>query len=251
MKFKIYLEYCGSNYSGWQKQDNAKTIQGTLEKAIRNAFKKTKGQNKFIDLQASGRTDAGVHAIEQVCHVECETMLAPEILKMKINDELPSDINVLEIEKARKDFHARHSAKARQYLYVISKRRTALEKKYVWWVKDVLDVNRMKETSKLFYGMHDFRSFADKAISSEDDGKSTKCLIESIEVTDTSEKIFIRIKASHFLWKMVRRIAGVLVEAGRRKLSREDILSFLENRSEEPAKYTAPPSGLFLERVYY
>lgn len=251
MKFKILLEYCGTNYSGWQKQENAKTIQGTLIHAIREAFKKTKGQNKFIDLQASGRTDAGVHAIEQICHLECETMLAPEILKMKINDELPSDINILEIEKARRDFHARHTAKARQYLYVISKRRTALEKKFVWWVRDDLELNRMKEASKLFSGMHDFRSFADKAVSSEDDGKSTKCLIESIEVTDSPEKIFIRIKASHFLWKMVRRIVGILVEVGRGKLIKEDILSYLEHKSEEPAKYTAPPSGLFLEKVYY
>lgn len=128
MKFKIYLEYAGANYSGWQKQpgeSKVKTVQGTLITAIQSVFKKNKGVNKFIDLQGSGRTDAGVHAIEQVAHLECETMLAPEILKMKINDELPGDINILEIEKTRPDFHARHSAKSRQYLYVISKRRTA------------------------------------------------------------------------------------------------------------------------------
>jgi tRNA pseudouridine38-40 synthase len=251
MKFKIYLEYCGTNYSGWQKQENAKTIQGTLEKAVREAFKKTKGQNKFMGLQASGRTDAGVHAIEQICHLECETMLAPEIMKMKINDELPSDINILELEKARKDFHARHSAKARQYLYVISKRRTALEKKYVWWVKDKLDIEKMKKACRLFGGMHDFSSFTDRSALSEDDTKSAKCKVGFIEVTDSPEKILIRIKASHFLWKMVRRIVGVLVEVGRGKLTEEDIESYLNTYSEEPAKLTAPPSGLFLEKVYY
>ena len=99
MKFKLYIEYNGTNYSGWQKQGNAKTIQGTLIKAINEAFAITKGKNKFIDLQGSGRTDAGVHAIEQVAHLECETMLAPEIIKLKLNDLLPSDINILEIEK--------------------------------------------------------------------------------------------------------------------------------------------------------
>ncbi|RPI12669.1 MAG: tRNA pseudouridine(38-40) synthase TruA [Ignavibacteriae bacterium] len=246
-KFKIYLEYNGANYSGWQKQSNAKSIQDTLIKAINEAFKKTKGDNHFIDLQASGRTDAGVHAIEQVVHLLCETMLAPEILKMKINDELPSDINILEIEKTDNKFHARHSAKSRQYLYVISKRRTAFEKRFVWWIKDKLDVKKMKEAAKLFEGMHDFKSFSDD----DKEEKSTKCMIENITVEDTAEKIFIRIKASHFIWKMVRRIVGVLVEAGRGNMNNENIKLYLTTKSEIPAKYTAPPSGLFLEKIEY
>jgi len=256
MKFKIFLEYNGANYSGWQKQTNTdtKTVQGTLTKVILEIFGKSKNSNKnvkvinkFIDLQGSGRTDAGVHAIEQVAHLECETMLAPEILKMKMNDLLPSDINILEIEKALHSFHARHSAKSRQYLYVISKRRTAFDKRFVWWVKDKLNVTKMKEASEVFYGMHDFKSYADK--NSED--KSTKCLIESLEVTDSTDKIYIRIKASHFLWKMVRRIVGTLVEVGRGNFTKEDLEKFLNSYTEEPAKYTAPPSGLFLEKVNY
>jgi tRNA pseudouridine38-40 synthase len=250
MKFKIYLEYSGANYAGWQKQPGSKTktVQGTLIKVLEEIFSKTKGGGKFIDLQGSGRTDAGVHAIEQVAHLECETMLAPEILKMKINDLLTSDINILEIEKAPQGFHARHSAISRQYLYVISKRRTAFNKRFVWWIKDKLDVKKMKEASKVFTGMHDFKSFSDKDIEED---KSTKCLIESIEITDSPDKIYIRIKASHFLWKMVRRIVGVLVEAGRGNLTKHDIENFLKSYSEEPAQYTAPPSGLFLEKVYY
>jgi len=267
MKFKVFIEYAGTNYSGWQKQpgqSDVKTVQGTLAKAMESALKKTKGKNKFIDLQGAGRTDAGVHAIQQVAHLECETMLAPEILKMKINDELPSDINILEIEKAQKNFHARHDAKSRQYLYVISKRRTALEKRFVWWIKDKLDIKRMKEAAKLFTGMHDFRMFADKTTEDLKAGKSTKCLVESLEITDTSEKIFIRIKASHFLWKMVRRIAGALVEAGRGNVSVEDISRYLASGNRppllvkegsksifNPAEFTAPPSGLFLEKIFY
>jgi len=250
MKFKIYLEYSGANYSGWQKQPGEtkiKTVQGTLTSAIEKVFKQAKGANKFIDLQGSGRTDAGVHAIEQVAHLECETMLAPEILKMKTNDELPSDINILEIEKASKNFHARHDAKSRQYLYVISKRRTAFEKRYVWWIKDKLDVKKMRDVSKLFIGMHDFKSFSEKL----PEDKSTKCKIELIEITEDGNKIYIRIKASHFLWKMVRRIVGTLVEIGRGNFNNEDIQNFLSSHSGEPAKYTAPPSGLFLEKIYY
>ena len=250
MKFKIYLEYDGTRYSGWQKQPNqadTKTVQGTLIKVLKKIFAETKGNAKFIDLQGSGRTDAGVHAVEQVAHLECETVIAPEILKLKINDELPSDINILEIEKALINFHARHSAKSRQYLYVISKRRTAFEKKYVWWIKDKLDVKKMKEAIELFIGMHDFKSFSEK--NSED--KSAKCLIESLDITEDKMKIYIRIKASHFLWKMVRRIVGVLAEVGRGEMTKDDIHKFLNHYSKEPAEFTAPPSGLFLEKIYY
>ncbi|MDQ3019727.1 MAG: tRNA pseudouridine(38-40) synthase TruA [Bacteroidota bacterium] len=247
MRFKLFIEYDGTNYSGWQKQINAKTVQGTLIKSLESAFKKTKGENKFIDLQGSGRTDSGVHAIEQVAHLECSTMLAPHILKMKINDELPSDINILNIEKADKNFHARHSALSRQYLYRISKRRTAFEKKYVWWIKDELDIEAMKDSCKLLIGMNDFRSFSEP----DEDNNSTKVLVESIDVTDDDDIIYLRIKASHFLWKMVRRVIGTLAEVGRKNLKPDKIKYFLDKNSNEPAQYTAPPSGLFLEKIYY
>ncbi|MBK8550320.1 MAG: tRNA pseudouridine(38-40) synthase TruA [Ignavibacteria bacterium] len=247
MKLKLFIEYDGTNYSGWQKQNNAKSVQGTLIKSIESAFKKTKGENKLIDLQGSGRTDSGVHAIEQVAHIECNTMLAPHILNFKINDELPSDINILKIEKADSKFHARHSAVSRQYLYRISKRRTAFEKKYVWWIKDKLDVTEMKKASELMSGMKDFLSFSEP----DEENKSTKVLVENIDVSEDDELILIKLKASHFLWKMVRRITGSLVEVGRGNISKEKIKYYLDNYSNEPSKFTAPPSGLFLEKIYY
>jgi tRNA pseudouridine38-40 synthase len=246
-KFKIYLEYNGTNYSGWQKQTNTKTIQGVLIDTLKNIFKNAKGESKFIDIQGSGRTDKGVHAYMQVAHLECRTMLAPEILKLKMNDTLPSDINILEIEKAPSNFHARHSAKSREYIYRISKRRTAFEKKFVWWIKDKLDVGKMKSACKLFIGMHDFQSFSEKT----EEDISTKVLIEKLEITDEKDLIIIKIKASHFLWKMVRRIVGVLVEVGRDNLTEKDILKFLNSYSDTPSKFTAPPSGLFLSKVEY
>lgn len=262
MKFKLYIEYAGHNYSGWQMQtgqQKVKTVQGTLIKAIQTVLKGSKGNSEFRELYGAGRTDAGVHAIEQVAHLDAETMLAPEILKMKINDELPSDINILEIEKAQKNFHARHDAKARQYLYVISKRRTAFDKRYVWWIKDKLDVKKMKGAAELFVGMHDFKNFAEK--SPED--KSTKCDVESFIITEKGDKIFIGIRASHFLWKMVRRLVGTIVEAGRGNVKPDEINFLLDNKAPllfsdrakplklNPAKLTAPPSGLFLEKIYY
>lgn len=247
MKFKIYLEYNGTNYAGWQQQKNAKTVQGTLIDAVKTIFKKSKGESRFIDLQGSGRTDRGVHAREQVAHLECETMLGPEIIKMKLNDILPSDINILEVEKTHNRFHARHSAEARQYIYVISKRRTAFEKRFVWWVKDKLNVKKMSEAGKLFEGIHDFASFCEK---SEED-KSTKVNVEFVNITEDTNKIYIRIKSSHFLWKMVRRLVGVLVEVGRGNMNENDIKGFLKNYTDGLAIYTAPPSGLFLEKIFY
>lgn len=247
MKFKIYLEYNGTNYAGWQQQKNARTVQGTLIEAVKAVFSKSRGENRFIELQGSGRTDRGVHAREQVAHLECETMLAPEILKMKLNDILPSDINILEIEKTHTRFHARHSAKAREYVYVISKRRTAFEKRFVWWVKDSLNVAKMKDAARILEGMHDFYSFCE--VSAED--KSTKVKVDSINITEDENKIYIRIKASHFLWKMVRRITGALVETGRGTLNTTDIQKYLTVKSNDLSVYTAPPSGLFLKKIYY
>ena len=156
MRFKMTLEYEGTRYSGWQIQKNARTVQGDLAAALRKIF-----NTDDLELYGSGRTDAGVHALAQVAHLEVATMLAPEIIRMKVNDELPPDINILEVEKISPAFHARHDAEARSYLYQISRRRTAFGKRYVWWVKDRLDIRAMREAASLFQGMKDFRSFTD------------------------------------------------------------------------------------------
>lgn len=247
MRFRIALEYVGTRYSGWQKQKNSRTIQGELISAIEMAFSRTKGDNRFIDLQGSGRTDAGVHAIEQIAHLDCETNLAPHILMLKLNDELPSDINILDITRTTQSFHARHSAVSRQYIYRISRRRTAFEKKYVWWIKDELDVQLMEQCAELFVGMKNFASFSEP----DEEDKSTIVNVELVELFEEDELIIFRVKASHFLWKMVRRLTGVLAEAGRGKLSADEISSYLYEYSNKPSRFTAPPSGLFLEKVDY
>ena len=166
---------------------------------------------------------------------------------MKLNDILPHDINILEVEKANQNFHARHDAKSRSYLYQISRRRTAFGKNFVWWIKDKLDFNKMESASKLFIGMNNFASFSDD----DPEDKSTKVLIDDIQIKEEGELILIRIVGSHFIWKMVRRIVGILAEVGRGRKSEKDILFYLNNKTNEPAKFTAPPSGLFLEKVDY
>lgn len=241
-RFKLYIEYEGTRYSGWQVQKNARTVQGELIGAMRNVFKTDE-----FELYGAGRTDAGVHALEQIAHLEVKTMLAPEIIRMKVNDELPADINIIEVEKTRPTFHARHDAVARVYLYQIARRRTAFGKRYVWWIKDKLDVKRLNETLQLFVGMKNLQSFTDD----DAEEKSTRVLIEQIELREAGDVILIRIVGSHFLWKLVRRLVGVAAEVARGKLSLDDVKGFLAAKSAEPARFTAPPSGLFLERICY
>ncbi len=241
-RFKLFLEYEGTRYRGWQIQKNARTVQGELLHALHTVF-----NTDQVEFQGAGRTDAGVHALCQVAHLDVQTMLAPEIIKFKVNDLLPADINILEVQKTSPTFHARHDAVARSYVYQIARRRTALGKRLVWWVKDTLDVERMHEAARLFTGIHDFQSFTED----DPEEKSTKLHLETVEVLEHGDLLLIRIVGSHFIWKVVRRMVGVLVEVARRKMSPDDVSRFLMSASDQPARCTAPPSGLFLERVYY
>ena len=241
-RFKVYIEYEGTRFSGWQAQKNARTVQGELNEAAGRVF-----QTAAFELYGSGRTDAGVHALSQVAHLDVKTVLAPEIIRMKMNDELPADINILDIEKCAGEFHARHDASARSYLYQISRRRTAFGKRFVWWIKDALDAGKMRQAAELFTGLKDFRSFT----ADDPEEKSTKVHINAIDVQEAGDLILIRIVGSHFIWKMVRQIVGVLAEVGRGSMPLNDVKKFLHTQSDVPAKLTAPPSGLFLERVYY
>jgi tRNA pseudouridine38-40 synthase len=241
-RFKLFIEYAGTKYSGWQIQKNARTVQGELTRVIVDVT----GQKQF-ELYGSGRTDAGVHALEQVAHLDIITTLPADTLRTRLNDGLPSDIHVLRIELARTRFHARHDAIARSYLYQIARRRTAFGKNLVWWVREALDLERMRAVAERFAGFKDFRSFTDDRAEE----KSTHVAIRRVEVAEEGDLVLIRIEGSHFLWKMVRRIVGVMVDVGSGGTTVEQAERFLREESGVPAKLTAPASGLFLERVYY
>jgi tRNA pseudouridine38-40 synthase len=241
-RYKLTLEYDGTSYSGWQTQKNARSIQGTLIQAAQQLL------GREVDIQGAGRTDAGVHAMAQVAHLETGKTLPPKKLMEGLNDRLPSNINVLRVEQVHAQFHARHHAVARTYVYLVSRYRTAFGKRYVWWVRDPLTIEKMQAACPLFQGFHDFVSFADKRF---DKDASTRVKLDRIEITPQEGLIVFRITGSHFLWKMVRRMVGVLVEVGRGKLTPRDIEAMLAAFSETPAKCTAPPSGLFLMQVQY
>ena len=242
MRFKLTIEYAGTRYSGWQIQKNARTVQGELDRAIRDAS----GVADF-ELYGSGRTDAGVHALGQVAHLDIHTTAPPDTLRRRINDGLPSDICVLRIDKVRHRFHARHDAVGRSYLYQLSRRRTAFAKPFVWWVKEDLDVAPMRDAARRFVGFHDFRSFA----GDDPAEKSTDVLIDALDIHEDEDLVLIHVEGSHFLWKMVRRLVGVLVEVGRSGMSPDEAGAALTASLDMPARLTAPASGLFLERVYY
>jgi tRNA pseudouridine38-40 synthase len=183
----------------------------------------------------------------QVAHLEARLTTPPEMFRRALNDTLPTDLNVLSVVKAHPRFHARHAAVARSYLYQVAKRRTAFAKPFVWWVKEPLKLDVMVDAAAHFEGMHDFRSFSDD----DPDEKSTAVLIDEVGIREDGDLILVRISGSHFLWKMVRRMVGVLVDIGRGGLSVSDVNLLLREPSAVPARLTAPSSGLFLERVFY
>jgi tRNA pseudouridine38-40 synthase len=241
-RFKLTLEYEGTRYIGWQMQKGGKTIQGELLDASRELF-----EAEEVEIYGAGRTDSGVHALRQVAHLDAETGLEPLRIKYGLNDRLPPDISIINVEPVSQKFHARHDATARSYIYQISRRRTAFGKKFVWWIKDPLDIKLMNEAAALFTGLKDYKYFSDES----QEQLSTMVEIKHACVNDFGDMIIFHVVGSHFIWKQVRRMTGVLIEAGRGKLTNEEISTFFKRRSDIPSKLTAPPSGLFLERVYY
>jgi tRNA pseudouridine38-40 synthase len=241
-RFKLTIEYAGTRYSGWQIQKNARTVAGDIERAVSAVT----GVRTF-ELYGAGRTDAGVHALAQVAHLQIDTRLDAETLRWRINDELPSDINILEVVRAPQRFHARHDAVSRSYVYQIARRRTAFAKPYVWWVREDLDLKAMREAAARFVGLKDFQSFT----ADDRDEASTKVQVDRVDIVEAPPLLLIRVVGSHFLWRMVRRLVGVLVAVGRRELRPADVERMLTEESSEAAPLTAPASGLFLERVFY
>ena len=245
-RFKLTIEYAGTKYSGWQKQKNARTVQGEIERAIG-----TVTRDNTFEFMGSGRTDAGVHALRQVAHLDLRKTLPAETLRRGINDELPADIHVLAVDSVPHRFHARHAAVARSYLYQIARRRSAFAKPFVWWVKEPLDLDRMMQAAARFSGMHDFQAFSDD----DPEEKSTDVLVEDVTLAADGDLILVRVGGSHFIWKMVRRMVGVLVEVGKGQLDPGDVADLLSGSGKKglpaPATLTAPASGLFLERVFY
>lgn len=243
MNIKITLEYDGSCYHGWQRQNNVITIQETIEKAI------SKVTGEDIKIIGSGRTDAGVHAKAQVANFKTNTSIPIEKLPYAINSQLPRDIVVKSAEKMPETFHAQKSAIAKIYTYKIYNAPfpSPLNRYYVYFYPKPLDVKKMQNAAKYFIGKHDFASF--KATGS--DVKTTVRCIKSLEVEEREGLINIKMKANGFLYNMARIIAGTLLDIGRLRKKPEDIPYIIKSRNRQLAGKTLPPQGLCLEEVIY
>lgn len=250
---KLTLEYDGTRYRGWQSQQNSRAVQDAVISAAREVL------DTEVELGGAGRTDAGVHALAQVAHLRFRggRNLAPglrsanaaalAVIRDRLNRALPSDVAVLSVEAAAADFHARHGAVRRYYLYQVSTRKSAFSKKFAWWVGEPLDVRAMKQAADLLPGRHDFVAFGEKG----GEKKSTLVEVYDASLLKAGDLILCRIGASHFLWKMVRRVVGSLVEIGRGNLKLEAFREMLQQGKGSAAPWTAPAAGLFLERVTY
>lgn len=241
---KLTIAYDGSRYNGWQKQGNTtKTIQGTLEGIICTMTQEP------IELQGSGRTDAGVHAYGQVANFHTKSPMSLIQMKEKFMKMLPEDIVVCKIEEVPKQFHSRLSATKKIYQYRIfnSERVNVFQRNYVYQEKNPLDVKAMKKAAKLLIGTHDFRSFC----SNKDDKKSTIRTLYAIEILKSRQEIMIRYCGNGFLYNMVRILTGTLLEVGLGRRDWNSMSSIMEEKNRNAAGFTAPSQGLSLYLVRY
>lgn len=239
---KLTLEYDGTNYFGWQKQPNCVTIGGTIEEEL------SKICNEKISVISAGRTDSGVHGLGQVINFKTNSNLRVAEIKRALNRMLPKDIVVLKAEEVEREFHARFSAISRTYQYLVLNQDipSPFSRNYVWWVKDKLNLRRIKLASKYFLGKHDFSLFSVNLKEIRDSQRE----IKEIEVAKKKNVIKILVTANAFLPQMARGITGVLVGVGKREISLLEIKDMLEGKKTRNISF-APANGLYLLRVEY
>ncbi|MDS0526765.1 tRNA pseudouridine(38-40) synthase TruA [Clostridium sp. SHJSY1] len=240
---RLRIEYDGTEYSGWQKQNNGKTIQGVIEKALNDAT------GEIIELVGSSRTDAGVHARGMVANFKTNSSIPPEKFREAVNRRLPDDISIVRSEEVDENFHSRYNSKGKVYSYTIINRheKIAIGKDYVYQVKDTLDIYSMQEACSYFLGKHDFSAF-------KSSGSSVKTSIRTISelyLINHNEKITIYISADGFLYNMVRIIVGTLIEVGKGKINAKDIKDIIASKDRNKAGPCVRPNGLVLEKVFY
>ncbi|WP_394523085.1 tRNA pseudouridine(38-40) synthase TruA [Lacrimispora sp. JR3] len=242
--YRMILEYDGTRYDGWQKQGNTdRTIQEKLERILERMA------GEPLEIHGSGRTDAGVHALAQVANFHADVNLSEGEIKDYFNQYLPEDISVKRVERVHDRFHSRLNAQEKTYLYRIetADKKPVFERKYIYGLGKSLNVEAMKLGASLLIGEHDFRSFcANKKMK-----KSAVRTIKNIEFEQDGSRLLIRFTGNGFLYNMVRILTGTLIEVGEGKRKPDEIKHILAALDRSQAGFTAPPEGLFLEKVYY
>lgn len=239
----ITLEYDGTNYHGWQKQKNARTIQEVIEDSI----KKLTGEK--VNLTGSGRTDAGVHALGQKANFKTNCTIPVANFSFAMNSVLPQDIRVVGCQEVPLEFHSRYDAERKKYLYRIYNNLfpTAIYRNYSYFTYEELNIEAMKKGAVYLVGEKDFTAFC----SSGSGVKSKIRRIYLLDIIKNGKTIDIIIEANGFLYNMVRIISGTLLEVGKRRIRPQDVKKILDKKDRQFAGSTLPPQGLFLEKVYY
>ncbi|MAI28843.1 MAG: tRNA pseudouridine(38-40) synthase TruA [Rickettsiales bacterium] len=246
-RIKLKIEYDGTNYIGWQAQRNGTSIQGEIEESLKKIF------NQEIKLYVAGRTDAGVHALSQVAHFDIESLsIKTDKIFRALNFFLKkkkNKITILESKIVSKNFHSRFSVKKKYYLYQIFNRNTQsyIQENKVWFIPQKIDIERMKNASEYFLGKNDLNAFR----SVDCQAKSSIRTIEGIKIKKESDFIKLRISGRSFLHNQVRIMVGTLIQVGKEILKETDIKKIIQSKNRKNAGPTAPPSGLYLEKIIY
>ncbi|MBF0563355.1 MAG: tRNA pseudouridine(38-40) synthase TruA [Alphaproteobacteria bacterium] len=243
-RYKLTIEYVGTSFVGWQRQDNGYSVQQALEEAVAGFCQ------SHVTLHAAGRTDAGVHALGQVAHVTLPRDYPPDRVRDALNAHLrPRPVAVIGVETVCETFHARFSAVERRYLYRIVNRRApvALEQDRAWWVPSRLDVPAMSQAALVLIGRHDFSTFR----ASECQANSPIRTLDELFVERQGEEIRITARARSFLHHQVRNMVGTLRRVGEGKWTSEDVRHALDARDRRAGGQTAPACGLYLTGVRY
>ncbi len=246
MRYLMTLSYDGTNFSGYQKQVKERTVQGELEKALKQI-----NDNKKVEVHATGRTDAKVHAINQKAHFDMDNNIPVDKLMKGINSLLPEDIYVKKIENVNEDFHARFNALGKEYIYIINMGEyNPLERNYVYQYNKKLDVVEMERAMKYIEGTHNFKSFTK---TDEEKNDYIRTISQTILIRDSKDlnKITLSFVGTGFLRYMVRNIVGTLIEIGEGKRKSEEIITILNEEDRTKAGKTANPEGLYLKNVFY
>lgn len=240
---KLTIEYDGTNYVGWQRQSNGDSIQGEIEKAI------NKVTGEKVNLIGSGRTDKGVHAKGQVANFITKSTIPADRFKFVLNNNLPRDIAIVDSIKVAEEFHSRYDALGKKYKYLIyaSPITRPLYRNFVYHVTHPLDYEEMDKAINFFKGTHDFTSF----MMSNNNTKTTIRTINQFSLDRNGYLIIFSMVGDGFLYNMVRIIVGTLVDIGRGKLKSSSIPYIISSKNRKLAGHTAPPQGLYLEKVYY
>jgi len=245
MRYLITFSYDGSKFKGYQKQPRLKTVQGEIEKALKEL------SGKDISISGSGRTDAGVHAINQKAHFDLEMNITCDKLQKALNSFLSDYIYIKKVEEVSSDFHARFNVSAKEYTYKINMGEyNPIEKDYIYQYNKKLDLVEMERALKYLEGTHDFKSFS-KADEEKEDFTRTIIQTNLIRNIKDVNRFIISFLGTGFLRYQVRNMVGLLIEIGEGKRKSEDIIGILEAKDRRKAGITAPPEGLYLKAAFY